>query len=233
MTRDEAIDKIKKCLALASSPEAHEAAAALRQAQKLMEQFNVNDLDISMADVCEASQRAKNVPIVRWETSLASMVATAFGCVHLTTVQPQLRASGWRNERRYVFIGVSPASEIAGYAFEVLADQCAKGRRLYMAAQSKNCKPKTKVARGDRYAEGWIVAIDGKLERFAGRAEDSQLIERYMEQKYPDLIEAKVKDRTTGRNISDSHWFAGHRDGQKANLNHGIGGRAAPQALSM
>lgn len=33
MTRDEALDKIRKCLALAASPEPHEAAAALRQAQ--------------------------------------------------------------------------------------------------------------------------------------------------------------------------------------------------------
>ena len=33
--RDKILDKIKKCLALAASPEAHEAAAALRQAFSL------------------------------------------------------------------------------------------------------------------------------------------------------------------------------------------------------
>ena len=233
MTRDEAIEKIKKCLALASSPEAHEAAAALRQAQKLMVQFGLNEADISLADVSEATQRAKNVPLVVWEAALASMVATAFGCAHLTTVIPTLSLSGRRQERHFIFIGVNPAAEIAAYAYEVLAAQCAKDRRKHMADQPKNCKPKTKVARGDRYAEGWISAISSKLEAFAGREDQKQLVSRYVDQKYPDCRTAKVKDRTKGRNMSDSDWLAGHRAGKNANLNHGIGARAEQQALTM
>ena len=34
--REKLISRLKKCLALSASPEPHEAAAALRQAQKLM-----------------------------------------------------------------------------------------------------------------------------------------------------------------------------------------------------
>ena len=66
MTRDEALDKIKKCLALAASPEAHEAAAALRQAQKLMAQFGLTETDVTLADVGEVRQQAQNVPVVRY-----------------------------------------------------------------------------------------------------------------------------------------------------------------------
>lgn len=36
MNRDQALSKIKKCLALAASANPHEAAAGTRQAQKLM-----------------------------------------------------------------------------------------------------------------------------------------------------------------------------------------------------
>ena len=79
MTRDEALDKIKKCLALAASPEAHEAAAALRQAQKLMAQFGLTEADVTLADVAEVRQQAQNAPIVPWEVARASLVATAFG----------------------------------------------------------------------------------------------------------------------------------------------------------
>lgn len=154
MTRDEALDKIKKCLALAASPEAHEAAAALRQAQKLMAQFGLSEADVTLADVAEVRQQAQNVPMVPWEVALASLVATAFGCETYTTQRPKLgKGLQVRRLRYYVFIGVGPAPEVAGYAFDVLACQCAKDRRRHIGQQSKNCKPKTKVARGD--CIGW------------------------------------------------------------------------------
>lgn len=66
MTRDEALQKIKKCLALAASPEQHEAAAAMRQAQKLMQQFGLSEVDVSLADVSEAGQKAVNAPLPLW-----------------------------------------------------------------------------------------------------------------------------------------------------------------------
>ena len=62
MTRDEALDKIKKCLALAASPEAHEAAAALRQAQKLMAQFGLMcAFDVDDADATDRVMEAAAV----------------------------------------------------------------------------------------------------------------------------------------------------------------------------
>lgn len=53
MDKNTAIDKIKKCLALSKSDNPHEAAAALRQAQKLMALYKVDALDVSLADVTE------------------------------------------------------------------------------------------------------------------------------------------------------------------------------------
>ena len=148
MTRDEALDKIKKCLALAASPEAHEAAAAMRQAQKLMAQFGLSEDDVTLADVAEVRQQAQNVSMVRWEAALACMVARAFGCETFTTQSIQLGSgSKIRRQRSYVFVGVGPAPEVAGYAFDVLARQCAKDRRRYIGLQSKNCKAKTSGAR--------------------------------------------------------------------------------------
>ena len=232
MTRDEAIEKIKKCMALASSPEAHEAAAALRQAQKLMSQFELSELDVTLADVSEQSQRARNVVLVVWESALASMVASAFGCRRLTTTNLILKDGRLKRERNFVFIGVDPSPEIAAYAFDVLSEKCAKGRRAHMSLQSKNCKPKTKVARGDKYAEGWIMAVADTLDTFAGREQDAELIERFMEQKYPQLKTVEAKDRTKGRNLSDNDWHAGHRDGKKVDLHHGLNAAASRPALS-
>ena len=232
MTRDEALEKVKKCLALASSPETHEAAAALRQAQKLMAQYGLTETDVSLADVSEFAQAAQNAPLVKWEATLAVMIAEAFGCDQYTSTRPQLsKGLQVRMQRRFVFIGVGPAPEIAGYAFDLLARQCAKDRRAHMGQQHKNCKPKTRVARGDLYAEGWIAGVRDKVERFAGTERDAELIEQYMRERHPDMKSANVRDRTKGKNVSHADFHHGVRAGRKADLNHGISGQRASQAL--
>lgn len=231
MTRDEALDKIKKCLALAASPEAHEAAAALRQAQKLMAQFGLTEADVTLADVSEVRQEAQNAPLVRWESSLAWAVAKAFGCETFTNERPKPSKSlQVRRQRYYVFVGIGPAPEVAGYAFDVLARQCAKDRRRYMGLQSKNCKAKTKVARGDLYAEGWIAGVYDKLERLAGNERDVALIAQYMEQRHPEMKSADVKSRVKGKNVTHNDWRQGLDAGRRAELNRGVQGQS-PQPL--
>lgn len=231
MTRDEALDKIKKCLALASSPEAHEAAAALRQAQKLMAQFDLTEADVSLSDVSEFAQAAQNTPLVQWEAVLVKLIADAFGCDFYTTrtqIGARLKV---RYQRQFVFIGVGPAPEIAGYAFDLLSRQCAKARRAHMGQQHKNCKPNTRVARGDLYAEGWIAGVRDKVERFAGTERDAALIEQYMRQRKSGMKSANVRDRTKGKNVSHADFHHGVRAGRKADLNHGISGQRGSQAL--
>ena len=50
--RDKIIAKVK-CLALAKSSNEHEAANALRQAQKLMQAHGISDLDVEHVDIQE------------------------------------------------------------------------------------------------------------------------------------------------------------------------------------
>ena len=228
MTRDEALQKIKKCLALAASPNEHEAAAALRQAQKLMQQFGMTEADVDLADISEQQQKAQNVPLVNWEASLAQMVAEAFGCHIFTRVNRGWPALGQtRSTRSFIYVGVGAAAEVAGYAFDVLSRQCAKDRRAYMGKQPKNCKPKTKVARGDTYAEGWISSVREKLEAFAGNQQHQELIARHMELNHPEMGSSTPKDRITGKNITGNDFYHGRKAGREAHLNHGLGVHAS------
>ena len=50
MNREDALKKIKKCLALSRSANEHEAAVALRQAQHLMREHGLREQDVSLAD---------------------------------------------------------------------------------------------------------------------------------------------------------------------------------------
>lgn len=227
MTRNEALQKIKKCLALAASPEAHEAAAAMRQAQKLMQQFGLTAEDVSLADVEEKGAKACNASLQQWEAMLVVLVAQAFGCQYFTS---QRRIFG-RTERTFVFVGVSPAAEVATYAYEVLARQCAKDRKAHMAKQPKNCKPATKTARGDAYAMGWVAGVKGKLPAPELNERSQQLVQRYQEINHAELGTAAVKDRTKGSNVSHRDWHDGIAAGERAGLNQGVGGREAQKQI--
>lgn len=134
MNRSDALIKIKKCLALATSNNPHEAAAAMRQAQKLMQRFDISDADVGITDVSECATKARNVEAVNWEVSLAHLVAKAFSCqVHGKVCHSYTENLRKRRDRRYVFVGVGAASEVAAYTFDVLSRQCAKDRRQHMA----------------------------------------------------------------------------------------------------
>ena len=55
MIKEELIDKIKKLLALADSSNPNEAAVALSRAQKLMERYNIEAVDLKIEnDISES-----------------------------------------------------------------------------------------------------------------------------------------------------------------------------------
>lgn len=223
MDRTQALQKIKKCLALAASNNPNESAIAMRQAQALMQLHGLSEVDVSLQDVHECTKSARNVNAVRWEVTLAVMVAEAFGCESISeTRYTSTSLRKYSKKRQYIFVGIHPTAEVAGYAFEVLSRQCAKDRRAFMAKQPKNCKPQTKVARGDLYAEGWLSGISSKLTAFAAKPEHAALVKAHMERQHPNLKRRDIKDRAIGRNVTGGERSAGHQDGQKVNLNHAV-----------
>ena len=72
MEHEKIIDKIKKCLALSNSDNPHEAAAGLRQAQKLMQMHGLNELDIELSDVQEMRAKASNAGGIQTQTVTVS-----------------------------------------------------------------------------------------------------------------------------------------------------------------
>ncbi len=230
MTRDQALQKIKKCLALGRSAETHEAAAALRQAQKLMQEHQVTERDLSLADVVEVEVKATSSAANLWEVALASIVADAFGCEKFARNTGAYNAAGnFVRSRFRVFVGIGAAPSVAAYAYEVLSRQCARARLAHIAKQPKNCKAITKTARGDEFAKGWVLAAAGLVERFANPERDEALLLTYMEQRHPDLKTTKVRDTTKRRKV-EGHLQAGFRAGEQARLDRGVGA-VAPAGL--
>lgn len=233
MNRDQAIPKIKKCLALAKSANSHEAAAAMRQAQKLMAEHQINDQDITLSDVAEKSAKAQAASITNWELSLAQCVARAFGCSTFTGGQWKYTAcSTLRRKYNYVFVGTGSASEVAGYAFQVLSRQCAAARIAHVRSQPKNCTQATKTARGDMFALGWVYGMSALLKTFAGTEKNQGVIDQYLSAKYPAMKTSTMKDKLKGKNINHNDHYVGMQAGRSAQLHHGVGGLKKREMLA-
>lgn len=230
MNREDALKKIKKCLKLSQSAEPHEAAAAMRQAQKLMAEFRVGEHDLSMLDVKEARVRAVSMAANTWDVMLTNIIADAFGCESFSVVTAGYNAT-WNptRKREHVFVGVDASADVAAYAYEVLGRQCAKARLAHIQKQPKNCKPLTKTARGDAFANGWVYGVRELVESFATGDRDEPLLLAYMNDRHPDLKSVKSKDKA--KKVKDQgHIMAGIKAGELAELNRGVGG-VSPQGL--
>lgn len=227
--RDKIIDKIKKCLALSASSNEHEAAAALRQAKKLMETHGISDLDMQAAEAGEARARAGAIKSpAAWEACLASKIADVFACRIIFTYNWAKDCGEW------AYIGTGAAPEVAEYAFRVLFRQAKAARAEHIKARLKRCKPGTKTRRADLYCEGWVRSVTALIDGFAGGEANPQAVDAYMASKYPSLGTLESRNRNADRNLrthEEMDYYHGRQAGREAQLNRGVGGTAAPLAL--
>lgn len=145
MDKEKALDKIKKCLALSKSSNEHEAAQALKQAQALMEKYEVNAVDIALSEVSEqGADRRMAVKLAEWQWAVANMISEVFGC------------KCYQQGDAMVFYGLGNRAEIASYAFDVVYRQISAARREFL----KTCrarKPSNRTYLADQFCNGWMM----------------------------------------------------------------------------
>lgn len=183
------LSKIKKCLALSNSPNPHEAAVAMSQAQALMRKYGVDAHHVVMSEVGEASTKSRTMARdkpTHWEALLVATVGRAFGCkVVMNRCLYPKEIRGHVNEGEFVFIGQKTQAEIAAYTAEVLSRKCKAARQKWIAETLNGLGVakggKAKVTRmGNLFAEGWVYGIDQLVTDFANPPEIEQVIEQRM-----------------------------------------------------
>lgn len=225
--RENILEKIRKCMALANSGNEHEAATALRQASKLMEMHQVSQAEMLAAGVSEISAKAGVIarpPI--WEHHLAGFIAHVFGCRLI--FRERFAQSCW------VFVGLSPANEVAAYSFEVLYRQAKKARQEFMAQHLKRFKKANKVRRADLFSQGWVQSACQSVSPLTTVDGAEEAIQAYMSLKHTNLGKLEAVDRNKGRSLSgkdEAALGAGLSAGRHAQLNKGVGAAAAPLML--
>jgi hypothetical protein len=173
---DDILRKIQKCLALGQSSEPHEAAAALRQAQKLMERHGVESTDLALAEVGEGFVKSKaSVSRIKdWELSLVRTVAEAFGCKLL-----------WRKSHsysrdvygQYTLIGLKHQVKIAQYTCEVLQRKLMRARGEFVQTLPEYFHRSRKVIEADGFCAGWVLEIKKTVTAFAHPVSTQELID--------------------------------------------------------
>lgn len=219
-SRDDILEKISKCMALAKSGSEHEAAAALRQARKLMELHQVSHAEMLAAGVSEATAKSgATVRPAEWESRLAGYMARVFACELIFSVS-------WMKGSVWTFIGLPPANAVAAYSFEVLYRQARKARQEYIATTLKRFKKANKVRRADLYSLGWVQAACSNVAALTPVEGAAEAIDAYMQIKHADLGQLDTTDRNKGRNLSEKDeaaYYDGRSSGRGAQVHAGVG----------
>lgn len=225
--RDNILEKIRKCMALSKSANEHEAAAALRQAAKLMEMHQVSHAEMLAIGVGEEAVKAGVISRPpAWENALASSIASIFGCRLI--FRESFPQSAW------VFVGLPPANKVAAYSFEVLFRQAKKARQEFMVANLKRFKKANKVRRADLFSQGWVLSALRTVSRLTPVDGAKEAIQAYMDLKHGNLGKLEAVDRNKGRSLSykdEQALDAGFSAGHGAQLNKGVSVGNAPLML--
>ncbi len=221
MDRQKVLDKIKKCLALSKSPEAAEAAAALRQAQKLMELYGVSNDEIGA--IGYGSERVAvpvqaNIKVPAYLNELLHLMERAFG------VEPIIETEVRVSDESYVirYFGPEHRVMLAAYAHEVTF-------RAMMNAWTRHIKanPRRKGERGVRsgFLLGWIEAVQAAVMAIALNDEEKAGTELVKKNFYEARGTTLVTLEANQLRVSDNAWNAGSEAGSQFSLHRPMGGK--------
>lgn len=187
------IRKIKRCLALSKSSNENEAATAMRQAQALMREYRLTELDVRLSDVEEVqSEKSRATRRPAWDRHLSAIVARVFGCRPLS-YRHWCDTSG-RMVERALFVGVTPAPQIAMYAYEALLAKLTQARRDYVSRvrSGKSRSAYSPETAGDHFAIAWVSVVHGKIHELVPRGEEDLAIKQHSNGR--DLVAVECQD---------------------------------------
>lgn len=223
-SKEWALSKIKKCLALFAKGSGNEATTALRQAQALMHEYGISNEDVQLSDINEAyvdiGLGFKKPP--QWRSNLAGVSARIFDCRILLSYYHHINSKGLVEKvKRVRFIGIETNAELAAYTYEVLARQLTRDRKRYLKSLHASCSLATRRRRADLFADNWVQAVIDLIIEFAQQESSLNLIDAYISQKYQETIPVVYAQKSNNKR-DDSARRAGIKAGRNAQLHHAM-----------
>jgi hypothetical protein len=187
MDREKAMDKIEKCLRLSKSSEPAEAAAALRQAQKMMAAHGITEADLGAAGYGDEKVSCPiqvNVKVNLVLNQLIWTIRDAFGVD--AVLEHEKRVTDYSYAVRY--IGPNDRVKLAAYAHTVVYRAMTRAWEKHIIAD-----PWVKRVRGARagFQLGWLETVRSQITALAMTDEDKTGV-------------ALVRQRLYGRELTKS-----------------------------
>lgn len=204
---DDILRKIQKALALANDKrgDANTAAIALRQAQKLMEAYNISHTTILASQIGESDLRSK-VAVVNpssWEGNAMSFCAAAFGCrLMWTRGGPEPTNKGY-----WSIFGPKMQVDVCVYASVVMTRALLKARTEFVKNLTADpilgdLERKKKSKMVDDFCMGWGYAIREKLTALADPdGLVKQANDAYLKVKYGNAKKAETRGEHDERSL--------------------------------
>ena len=175
--RKKLTERLKKCLALSASPEPHEAAAALRQAQKIMAELGITEDELDGLDTTDTVVKTREgFGKCLVMSHLANMISKAFGTKHVFERNP-----GSANRLNVRYFGPKGRVMLAEYSHKVVwrAMQSSWDEQLVIRPQLKGNTGKRQA-----FYLGWLQAVVHKIEAIAPTEAEERAIERAIAKAY-------------------------------------------------
>jgi hypothetical protein len=204
MEREKALEKIRKCLNLSKSMNEHEAATALRQATKLMQEFDVNPLEASAPRIDKLTIETATAQGFPWESCLAGVIGKSLGL--------RVYVTKWNSS--VTFYGNADRMKVAEYAYDALRGAIREARKQYVKSLSGRGMARTEVNRLRKaYAIGFAYAVGNQVTALVETPEEAFAIDSWK-------AKNSLTIRKTGRRVNvDSRGYA---EGASAGQKHGL-----------
>jgi hypothetical protein len=203
MDRAAILRKIEKCMAIAKDGrgDAFETAAALRQAQKLIDRHNISPEDLHAIgygkETVHTSVQVNKKALPLRVNNLCMIIEKAFGVV--AVIYATKRQSDWSYSVDYY--GPQDKTITAVYSHTVVQRALDQAYKEYIAEN-----PLYKRVRGVRasFETGWLREVRHKIEFVARTAEEIHGTQAALAKDgYSDLKESTVSRQTIYSNISE------------------------------
>lgn len=204
--RDRALDRVKKCMRLSASAEPNEAATALRQAQKLMQQFSISEDEVSDIEVKSVLVLTPEPPKTRFPmylSAITALVCRAFDAKAYYEVGRTPTGKIRQGVRYFVAGGRAPLVE---YAHQVIWSQLTQAWNNYRKGNIYD----SQVGERSSFWFGWIAAVDAKVMAFGASDKEKECVAKAMDRSAPNLREGSVQNvRMQGRSARAGYDAAG------------------------
>lgn len=243
MNREQIIEKVQKLLALATSPNEHEAKSAARMAHELLTKYNLSIEAVEAHKVreeYEAVDKDMNRGACPMEDKYVLSVLQRYFYVKVITHTVYQRApwGGGARQRmkkyKFTLVGRKHNVQIARYVYDFLfrsfrsafIDFCKKNGAL---ASQQNAKARRSYYHG--LTMGLMQQLEDSVQKALAKEQavalrDDPNIDAFLEGEFPNMKEAKPsKEQAVNRAIA----YAGFVDGNQMKIAVGLNGSAGEQ----